>query len=132
MQKFIIGTNDFGVGEVTFKIDKENSIINNLTIVADEETFQKLSDDEDGEWFWVLYPPRLYFKEIPFELKDDKIEIIITEEILDNCDVALYLMEHDDIGGKFIINKNGIFVFEGCTYISGKEVKLELEVNLTL
>ena len=64
--------------------------------------------------------------------KDDKIEIIITEEILDNCDVALYLMEHNDIGGKFIINKNGIFVFEGCTYISGKEVKLELEVNLTL
>lgn len=130
MQKFIIGNDNFGVGEVSYKIDEENSIINDLTITGDKQTFESLSDNEDGEWSWTLYPPKLYLREIPFELKGDKIQVTITEEILDNCDVALYLMKHNDIKGTFTIDKNETFLFEGITYISGKEMKLELEVSL--
>lgn len=131
MQKFIIGTDNFGIGKVTCKIDSENSIINDLTIIGNEEIFEELSADENGKWNWALYPPKLYLRKIPFNLKQGKIEVAITEEILDEYDVALYLMEHNDIYGTFTIDKNKVFLFEGITYISGKEMKLVLEVNLT-
>ena len=130
MNKFIIGTDNFGVGEVTYKVDKKKMIIKDLTIIGDEQIFEKLSDDEDSEWSFALYPPKLYLKEIPFELTEDKIQVTITEEILDDCDVALYLMEHNDIEGTFTIDKNEVFLFKGITDIFGKEMKLELEVNL--
>lgn len=130
MQKFIIGTENFGIEKVTYKIDKENSIINDLTITGNEQLFEKLSENEEGEWSWALYPPKLYLRVVPFKAINEKIEIIITEEILDECDVALYLMRHYDIKGVLTIDNNDICSFKGITYISGKEMQLEFEVDL--
>lgn len=130
MQKFILGTDNFGVGEITCQIDKVNSVINNLTIIGNQQIFEALSDDEQSEWNWALYPPKLYLKEIPYQLRENKIEITITEEILDNYDVALYLMEHNDLNGVLTIDENDVLIFKGITYVSGEEMKLELEVKL--
>ena len=130
MKKFIIDDDDFGIGKVTCDIDWENKTINELVIFADEETFGNLSDDEEGNWNWALYPPELYFRGIPFELKDNKIVIPITDEILDDFDVALYFMSHNDIEGEFSIDENELFMFKGYTWILDKRLKLEVEINL--
>ena len=130
MKKFIIDSDDFGVGKVTYNIDWENKIIKELVIFADEKTFENLSDDERGNWNWALYPPKLYFIEIPFELNSNKIIIPITDEILDDYDVALYFMSHNDIEGEFSIDPNEVFMFTGYTYILNKRLSLEVELNL--
>jgi len=132
MKKFIIGKDDFGIEKVIYQIDKENSIINDLTIIGDKITFEKLSESENSKWNWAISPPKLYFREIPFQLKNDTLEIDITEDTLDNFDIALYLMNHNDITGKFIIHNDKIFIFEGHVNILGEELKLEIEVNLVL
>jgi hypothetical protein len=132
MKKFIIGKDDFGIEKVTCQIDKENSIINELRIIGDKITFEKLSGGKKSKWDWALYPPELYFREIPFELKKGRIEIEITEDILDDFDIALYLMEHNDIIGKLIIDESYIFTFEGYVDISGDEFKLKVEANIVV
>lgn len=130
MQKFILGNDNFGVGKIMYKIDNENSVINDLTIIGDQQLFEALSDDKQSEWNWALYPPKLYLREVPYQMRGDKIEIAVTEESLDNYDIALYFMEHNDINGVFTIDENKVLVFEGTTYISGVEKKLKLEVKL--
>ena len=130
MGKFIIGTDDFGVGSVTYKVDKSKLIIKDLTITGNEEAFDELSDNDDSDWSFALYPPELYLRDVSFKLLDGKIEAAITEEIYDDCDVALYLMEHNDVEGVFTIDQNGVFLFDGVAYISGEEMKLKLEVSL--
>lgn len=130
MKKFIIGHDDFGAGKAACNIDWENRIIKELVVFGDEEAFENLSSDEEGNWSWALYPPELYFREIPFELKDNKIVIPITAEILDDFDIALYFMSHNDIEGEFSIDENEIFMFKGHTYILNERLNLEVEINL--
>lgn len=128
MQKFIIGTDNYGVGKITWKIDREELVIRDLTIEGDKETLDKLSGDDLVNW--PLFPPKFYVWEAPFEMKDGKIQVQITEEMLDDYDIALYLMEHNDVYGLLTIDETGMLFFEGVTFISGKEKQLVLEVKL--
>ena len=54
MQKFIIGTDNFEVGEIMYKIDKKKLVINDLTIIGNQEVYEEVSENEDGEWNWNL------------------------------------------------------------------------------
>ena len=131
MQKFIIGKDNFGVGKVICKIDKKNLIISDLTIIGDQDTYNKLSLGDESSWSWTLYPPELYLRGIPYQLKGGKIQVEITEDTpLDEFEVALYLMEHNYLEGTFIIDENEILFFDGIADIFGEEMKLELQVNL--
>lgn len=36
----------------------------------------QLTDNEESEWPWTLYPPKLYFRNIPFVEKNVTIYVI--------------------------------------------------------
>jgi len=124
MNTFKINGTDFGIGEVVCEI--ENGIIKDLTIEGNEEITESITDDENGEWSWILYPPMVFFREVPFEQKDTQIEI--TEELLDEYDISFYLLEHHNIFGTLIINDNHIMISGEVRQHMNNEKLYDLEI----
>lgn len=128
MGKFIIGTTDFGIGEVECEIDKTNSIVTNLKIRGSKELYEKITEKEKGEWNWTLYPPKFYVNHAHFAGDGKTIRLHVDEAFLDDNEVALYLMEHNDFFGEIVIDKNVVMI-KGKVFISGKEMDLEIETE---
>jgi len=120
---FKIDDTDFGIGKVDLKID--NGVIVSLTIVGDDKIHKSITAEENGKWYWTLHPPKIYFREIPFNQSNDRIEIEITEELLDEYDIALYLMEHYDLNGTLIVSDSHIMIY-GKIDICGKTHAIEI------
>lgn len=102
---FIIDDTDFKVGKVYSTIENDEK---QLEIYGDKETFDNLTEDEDSKWGWALYEPKLYF----WGLKQDKTEFDINDRLKEECDFALYMMEHNFIHGK-LAYKNDKVQFKG-------------------
>lgn len=129
MGAFIIDKTDFGIGKVICSINMENSVIEELVISGDEALFEKLSEEEDGQWSWALYPPELYFRGIPFATDGRKIRARINEAISDDQEVALYMMEHNDFTGEIFIENNQVSI-SGETDLMGELMKVELSFEV--
>ena len=125
MDIFKIGKTNFGIGEVTLNINEERGIITDLAITANQQMFDAISEDEDGDWNWALYPPKIYFRGLHYKKSAEKIKIDITDVLLDECDIALYFMEHFDVYGKLVITKNLVEI-NGEVEISGENYPLEI------
>lgn len=92
MNSFKIGDTEFGVGNVHFSI--ENNLVN-LEINGSEKILDELAEEENSRWGWALYPPRLYFRGVPY----DGESIVIDKSNLNDYDISLYMMEHNDFTG---------------------------------
>lgn len=121
MNSFKIGDTEFGIGDVQLSI--EDGLIN-LEITGSEEIFDKLTEDDDCKWNWALYPPKIYFRNVPFDNK----AIVIDEEFLDQYDIALYMMEHNDFIGTLEITDKNIHI-EGKTDIMGEISAVSINVE---
>ena len=123
MNIFKIGDTDFGIGEVALQI--ENGIISNLTIEGNDDIYKQITTDESGFWYSsISRPPKVYFREIP--LNDGNIEI--TDELLDEYDIALYLNEHNDLYGTLTIKDKCVMV-KGEVNLWGNMYTLEIVVK---
>ena len=117
---FRIGDTDFGIGEVALEIES-GGIISDLTITGNEEVYEQITVDEDRIWSWTLYPPQIYFREVP--LNGNSIET--TDELLEEYDISLYFMEHYNLCGTLTINDKCITV-KGEADICGNIYPLEI------
>lgn len=130
MNDFFIGNDNFGIGDFTCLIDHEKQIIEKLEINSNKLLFNKITEDEDGDWSWSSYPPKLYIRNTPYKISNNKITLIIDEDVLDDYDIALYFMEHFDIEGALTINEKNILEFKGTCYIDNEEYSLVISLNL--
>lgn len=101
MNSFKIGDTEFGVGNVHFSI--ENNLVN-LEINGNEKILDELAEEENSRWSWALYPPRIYFRGVPY----DGECIVIDESKLYDYDISLYMMEHNDFIGTLKITDENI------------------------
>lgn len=101
MNSFKIGDTEFGVGNVHFSI--ENNLVN-LEINGNEKILDELAEEENSRWGWALYPPRIYFRSVPY----DGESIVIDESNLYDYDISLYMMEHNDFTGTLKITDENI------------------------
>jgi len=115
MNTFKIGETEFGIGQLKFEISEEG-LLKNLEISGNEAIFKEIFEDEKHEWSWILYPPKIYFREVNLSL--DK-EIIINEELLDENEIGLYADAHFYIFGTLTITNEFI------------AIKAEVEEGLT-
>ncbi len=116
MNVFKIGDTDFGIGKVSFSV--KNDLLD-LDITGSDDVFDKLTEDENSEWSWALYPPRLYLRGVPFKGN----ELVIDEELLNKYDITLYMMEHNDFTGTLRATDGGVEI-SGKAYIDGEESEL--------
>lgn len=127
--QFILKNTDFKVGELELEIDTKNSIITNLSIKGDQETYNKLTEDESSEWNWTIYPPHIRFWGVPIQLNEDVIELIIDEDMLNEYDITFYMIEHFDFYGKVRIYKDNKVEVDGFVVIAGEENKLYIKTE---
>lgn len=121
MNSFRIGDAEFGIGDVQLSI--EDGLIN-LEITGSEEIFNKMTEDDECKWSWALYPPKIYFRNVPFDNK----AIVIDEEFLDQYDIALYMMEHNDFTGTLGLTDKNIHI-EGKADIMGETSAVSINVE---
>ena len=121
MNSFKIGNTEFEIGNTSFSID-HNTI--NLEINGSEYAFDKLIEKGDSKWDWALYPPKIYFRNIPYEGKN----IVIDEKFLDKYDVALYMMEYNDFTGTLEISDKTIHIF-GQVDMMGEILPISINVE---
>ena len=90
MNTFTIGGTEFGINLAESTVELDQTILT-LHIRSDEKVFTALTDDEDSEWSWALYPPHLYIHGL--ETKAGQATLNGDED----ADVAIYMMEHNTI-----------------------------------
>lgn len=120
MNSFKIGDTEFRIGDVHLSI-KDGLI--DLEITADEDIFDELTENDDCEWDWALYPPKIYFRNVPYNGKD----IVVDEEFLEEYDVALYMMEHNDFTGTLKITDKNIHI---CGQVDMMGEMLAVSINI--
>ena len=101
MNTFQIDGTEFGVGEIQFSVADH---LLNLEISGDEGIFDGLSEEDDSQWGWALYPPQIYFHDVPFTGE----KIVIDREFLNHNEIALYMMEHYDFTGELKLTDGSI------------------------
>jgi hypothetical protein len=97
MTYFIIDGFDFGVDTARSFLTVTNSTFE-LQLVGNDAIIEKLTGREDHPWNWLIQPPFLYAIGVPCQLDTNgDFEHDITEQELDDYDIALYVMEHCDV-----------------------------------
>jgi hypothetical protein len=105
MGDFFIGKTNFGVEakESRFDLKKgaDGRLLLTIEVRGNEKLYKEVTADENSEWSWTLYPPYFYLRDYPVSEKPEGKErrMKLKPEDSDNFDVALYLMEHNDVQG---------------------------------
>ncbi|AMJ64640.1 hypothetical protein [Hymenobacter sp. PAMC 26628] len=122
---FRLNKTDFGIGKVQLLV-KETEQVLTLEITGSEEVANTIAADETQAFSWILYPPKIYFRSVPYALINGVKMLTISEELLDNYDVAFYLLAHSDLAGILSVATSGIITFIGTAQIDGKDLPLEV------
>ena len=121
MNSFKIENTEFEIGNISFSIDNK---IMNLEVSGNESVFDKLTEKDDSKWNWALYPPKIYFRDIPYEGKS----IVVDKNFLDKYDIALYMMEYNDFIGTLDICEKTISIY-GHVDIMGEILPISINIE---
>ena len=128
-QTFTIGSTEFGIGRATLKIEAGTMW---LEIWGDEAIADQIADDESHPFGWILFPPNFYARAVPYETDGAAKVLHLTDETLDDYDIALYLLEHNDAYGTVRITDNdGTVTVEGTAYANGEELPLRIRAAVS-
>jgi hypothetical protein len=103
MADFFIGGTNFGIDAGKSRLDLASGPGGHLLLTVDvhgsQEVYDRLKADEESEWSWTLYPPHFYLHgyPVPAPAKGQAITVKLKPADADKYDVALYLMEHNDV-----------------------------------
>lgn len=103
MNSFTLGATEFGIdiskSKIKISVPEPQFGVGllNLDVSGDASIFDELSSQEGSEWSWALYPPALYFHEIPIQLSLITSASEFAFEVDNNLEYGLYMMEHCNI-----------------------------------
>ena len=124
MNSFRLGETDFGInpGKSACSIDTaDGGLVVNLEIRGDDEKYDAITENEDSEWSWTQYPPRLYIHDFPLTNDGDIKRAKISRDDLDEYEAAIYLMEHNDVDGvELSVDPDGVLQIRGNVLLSGQ------------
>ena len=123
--RFLIDKTEFGIGSVTLSIDPSASTFT-LEIVGDEAIAANIGAADTHPFNWIIYPPKFYVRAAVFTSVGGTKTLDIDEDALDEYDIALYLIEHNDVMGTLTISAEGQISVVGTTSINGKTMPLEI------
>lgn len=123
MNSFKMGKDEFGIGHHECEI-KDGKLY--LKIYGDKKVFNDLCEDEDSEWGWALEAPYLYMQGVPIQ-KNKKLKL--KESLLDICDFAVYMMEHNEITGTIVVTDQ-VFELDGTVDIMGDVYPICVHMDL--
>lgn len=124
MNTFHLDETDFGIDESksSCSIDIVDGIrVINVEIRGDSVKYDAITQSEDSQWSWTLYPPRLYIYDFPLSEDGGFMRAKISRDDLDEYEAAIYLIEHNDIDDvELTIDGNGALQVRGIVFLSGR------------
>jgi hypothetical protein len=133
MGEFFIGDTNFGVeskqSRVEFAKAADGRLLLTVDIQGNEKVYREITADESSEWSWTLYPPQFYLRGYPVPEKTQGKERTIKLKPADstNFDVALYLMEHNEVAGVTLVVADDRVEISGRVDLMGKPSKFRIK-----
>ena len=129
---FILGDTEFGIDAAKSSCSVEEfdgRIWLSFEVHGDQSTYDRISSDEHSLWSWTLYPPRFY-GDFPASRDDAGIvEARVKIDDLQEYQVALYLMNHNDVEVIVRLYPDGHAEAEGVADIMGKQTRFRIRWN---
>jgi hypothetical protein len=124
---FTIDDTDFGIDEAksSFKLEILNSgdAVIDAEVYGDQKRYDEVTGDYDSSpWSWALYPPHFYMRSYPATggLSAGAFRAVVSTDDLDEYEVAIYLMEHNDVDAVEVIADRRTLRATGVVILSGK------------
>ena len=136
MDSFLIGGTEFGIDRTqsVLRLEALDSGARVLTfdVNGDVEIHQAISEPEDSEWNWTVYPPWFYLHayELPPGEPNEHSRITLAPDDYDKYEVALYMMVHNDVSDIVIELYGGslVSVF-GVVDLMGKKQPFQIQFS---
>lgn len=121
---FVIEGFDFGADAARSSLTVTDSTFT-LKLVGEDTIIGEIISNENHPWNWLIQPPFFYAIGVPCQLDSNgDFEHQITEQELDDYDIALYAMEHCDVLPCTISKKGSVVTVSGKVH-SLREIPLD-------
>ena len=124
---FKIDDTEFGIDQAKssfkLKVVKSGDAVIDAEIYGDKERYEKITEDYDtSPWSWTLYPPHFYLRSYPAKSgrKAGTFNATVSTDDLNAYEVAIYLMEHNDVDDVKVTADHQGFKATGMVFLSGK------------
>jgi hypothetical protein len=131
----------FSIGNTNFEVDVAKSNISleahgsgmlelNIDIHGDDEVFMRLTEPEDAEWSWALYPPAFFLHglRIP-EGQGGAFAIGMLDMHPEAEESGIYMMEYGDVSAVNIIELSADrLAVSGMVDLCGKRLPFHIDM----
>jgi hypothetical protein len=132
MADFVIAGTEFGIDVQQSRIQltsRGNELLLTLEVHGNPAKFAAIKSDEDSKWSWALYPPHFYIRSypVPAAARTRTAKVSLKPGDMTNYDIALYMMEHNDVDRVVVTLKGGVEVeVSGRVNLLGKRSPFEI------
>lgn len=123
---FKIDDTDFGIDQAessfTLQVLQSGDAVIDAEIYGNKERYEKLTEDDASPWSWTLYPPHFYMRSYPAKsgLNAETFHATVSTDELDEYEVAIYLMEHNDVDEVQVTADRHGLTAKGVVFLSGR------------
>jgi hypothetical protein len=129
---FKLDTFDFGIAAEGSSMKLANDIFS-LEIVGQQDVVERLWEDDDHPWHWVVYAPKFYVRDVPVELRaSQSFARSLSEKDYETSEIGLYVGEHFQVLPCTISLNGGVIRVEGVVEhgLLDREVTLRIEWDM--
>ncbi|STR28028.1 Uncharacterised protein [Janthinobacterium lividum] len=134
----------FSIGDTNFEVDVAKSSIGlevhgrgmleiNIDIHGDDDVFMRLTEPDDAEWSWALYPPVFFLHglRIP-EGQEATLAIGMLDTHPDAEESGIYMMEYGEVSAVNIVELSaGRLLVTGMVDLCGKRLPFHIDMPRT-
>ena len=134
----------FSIGDTNFEVDVAKSSISleahgrgmleiNIDIHGGDDVFMRLTEPDDAEWSWALYPPAFFLHglRIP-EGQEATLAIGMLDTHPDVEESGIYMMEYGDVSAVNIVELSARrLLLTGMVDLCGKRLPFHIDMLRT-
>lgn len=126
---FMLGETEFGVDAAKSSCttrQEDGQLWLSFVVHGDQATYDAIFADEDSPWSWTLSPPRFYGDFPATRNAAGVVESRVTIDDLEEYEVALYLMNHNDVEVVVRLHPDGTAEAEGMADLMGEQTPFRI------
>ena len=131
----------FSIGDTNFDVDIAKSSISleedgtgmvelNIDIHGDDDVFMRLTEPDDAEWSWALYPPAFFLHGLRISQgQDGAFAIGMLDTHPEAEESGMYMMEYGDVSAVNIIELSARrLLVSGMVDLCGKRLPFHIDM----
>ena len=133
--------NIFSIGKTNFEIDFSKSKIDfdvqdnvarklSINIHGSKDIFMRLSEPDDAEWSWALYPPSFFLRGVVVkDIEQSEVKSCDIGDNIEDLELGIYMMEYSDLSEVKILElSTKRLVISGKVDFWGESLPFEIDM----